>query len=139
MLLKQLLSKAPNDVVKQSVEFSEKSLFKDPQGQYKVGVALDAGLVTNLSIILPSFKRVMILIKAALAELYKQFGDAMVRHFMSDFNKTLDLGMIKRKAADIGAAAVTKAVHIAIDKLIPSLNRTELKAMAEYHDGLFFN
>ncbi|MFE1727525.1 hypothetical protein ACFMI6_19330, partial [Acinetobacter baumannii] len=23
--------------------------------------------------------------------------------------------------------------------LIPSLNRTELKAMAEYHDGLFFN
>ncbi|EOY4289780.1 hypothetical protein ACP5YM_002048, partial [Acinetobacter baumannii] len=26
-----------------------------------------------------------------------------------------------------------------IDKLIPSLNRTELKAMAEYHDGLFFN
>ncbi len=76
--------------------------------------------------------------KAALAELYKQFGDAMVRHFMSDFNKTLDLAC-KRKAADIGAAAVTKAVHIAIDKLIPSLNRTELKAMAEYHDGLFFN
>ncbi|MEX7520827.1 hypothetical protein AB0863_001700, partial [Acinetobacter baumannii] len=33
----------------------------------------------------------------------------------------------------------TKAAHIAIDKLIPSLNRTELKAMAEYHDGLFFN
>jgi hypothetical protein len=34
-------------VVKQSVEFSEKA-FKDPQGQYKVGVALDASLVTNL-------------------------------------------------------------------------------------------
>lgn len=139
VLLKQLLSKAPNDVVKQSVEFSEKSLFKDPQGQYKVGVALDAGLVTNLKHNFAELQAGNDINKAALAELYKQFGDAMVRHFMSDFNKTLDLGMIKRKAADIGAAAVTKAVHIAIDKLIPSLNRTELKAMAEYHDGLFFN
>ena len=58
---------------------------------------------------------------------------------MIEFNKTLDLGMIKRKAADIGAAAVTKAVHIAIDKLIPNLNRLELKALAEYHDTLFFS
>ena len=139
VLLRQLLSKAPNDVVNQSVDFSEKSLFKDPQGQYKVGVALDAGLVTNLKHNFAELQAGNDINKAALAELYKQFGDAMVRHFMSDFNKTLDLGMIKRKAADIGAAAVTKAVHIAIDKLIPSLNRTELKAMAEYHDGLFFN
>ncbi|MCY1452987.1 hypothetical protein D9M71_699530 [compost metagenome] len=126
-------------MVKQSVEFSEKSLFKDPQGQYKVGVNLDAGLVTNLKHNFAELEAGNDINKAALAELYKQFGDAMIKHFMSDFNKTLDLGMIKRKAADIGAAAVTKAVHIAIDKLIPSLNRTELKAMAEYHDGLFFN
>lgn len=139
VLLKQLLSKAQNDVVKQSVEFSEKSLFKDPQGQYKVGVTLDPSLVTNLQHNFTELKAGNDINKAALAELYKQFGDAMVKHFMSDFNKTLDLGMIKRKAADIGAAAVTKAVHIAIDKLIPSLNRTELKAMAEYHESLFFN
>lgn len=32
VLLKQLLSKAPNDVVKQSIEFSERSLFKDAEG-----------------------------------------------------------------------------------------------------------
>ena len=76
--------------------------------------------------------------KKVLAEQYKQFAEATVRHFMTDFNKTLDLGMIKRKASDIGAAAVIKAVHIAIDKIIPSLNKIELKALAEYHDGLFY-
>ena len=38
VLLKQLLSKADNDVVRQSVDFSERSLFKDPQGQFRVGV-----------------------------------------------------------------------------------------------------
>ena len=47
VLLKQLLGKASNDVVKQSIEFSERSLFKDPQGQYRVGTAIDPSLVTN--------------------------------------------------------------------------------------------
>ena len=75
--------------------------------------------------------------KAALAELYKQFAEATVRHFMNDFNKTLDLGMIKRKAADIGSAAVIKAVHIAANKIIPNLTKDELLALAEYHDTLF--
>ena len=56
---------------------------------------------------------------------------------MNDFNKTLDLGMIKRKAADIGSAAVLKAVHIAVDKIIPNLTKDELVALAEYHDTLF--
>ena len=111
VLLKQLLSKAPNDVVKQSIEFSERSSFKDA-----------AGNEVN---------------KAVLTELYKQFAEATVRHFMSDFNKTLDLGMIKRKAADIGAAAVIKAVHIAVDKIIPNLTKEELLVLAEYHDTLF--
>ena len=48
VLLKQLMSKSPNDVVKQSIEFSEKSLFKDAEGNFRVGEHLDASLVTNL-------------------------------------------------------------------------------------------
>lgn len=139
VLLKQLLSKAPNDVVKQSIEFSERSLFKTAEGEYKVGESLDSGLVTNLKHSFAEIQAGNAVDKQALAELYKQFADATIRHFMIEFNKTLDLGMIKRKAADIGAAAVTKAVHIAIDKLIPNLNRLELKALAEYHDTLFFS
>lgn len=139
VLLKQLLSKAPNDVVKQSIEFSQRSLFKTSQGEYKVGETLDPSLVINLKNSFAEIQAGNQIDKHVLAEQYKQFADATIRHFMIDFNKTLDLGMIKRKASDIGAAAVTKAVHIAIDKLIPNLNRLELKALAEYHDTLFFN
>lgn len=139
VLLKQLLSKASNDVVQQSIAFSEHSLLQDPQGQYKVGQPLDAGLVTNLKHSFAEIQAGHGVNKAALAELYKQFADAAIRHFMSDFTKTLDLGMIKRKGADIGAAAVTKAVHIAIDKLIPHMNKAELAALAKYHDTLFFH
>lgn len=139
VLLKQLLSKAPNDVVKQSIEFSQRSLFKTSQGEYKVGETLDPSLVINLKNSFAEIQAGNQIDKHVLAEQYKQFADATIRHFMIDFNKTLDLGMIKRKASDIGAAAVSKAVHIAIDKLIPNLNRLELKALAEYHDTLFFN
>ena len=139
VLLKQLLSKADNDVVRQSIEFSERSLFKTPEGQIRVGVELSSSLVTNLKNSFAEIKENGDINRAVLSEQYKQFADATINHFMRDFNKTLDLGMIKRKASDIGAAAVTKAVHIAVDKLIPSLNKVEIIAIAEYHDTLFFN
>lgn len=137
MLLKQLLGKAPNDVVRQSIEFSEKSLFKDPQGQYRVGAPLKPELVTNLKNSFAEVRAGNDINRAVLSEQYKQFAEAAVRHFMNDFNKTLDLGMIKRKASDIGSSAVIKATHIAIDKLIPNFTKEELLAAAEYHDTLF--
>ncbi|MBJ9984637.1 hypothetical protein IAE19_04175 [Acinetobacter sp. S40] len=139
VLLKQLLSKAHNDVVQQSIEFSERSLHKDPEGRYRVGEYLDATLVINLKNSFAEIKAGNDVDRRVLSEQYKQFADATIRHFMIDFNKTLDLGMIKRKGADIGAAAVTKAVHIAIDKLIPHLHKEEINALADYHDTLFFN
>ena len=137
VLLKQLMGKSSNDVVKQSIEFSEKSLFKDAAGNFRVGETLDANLVTNLKNSYAEIKAGNDVNKAALAELYKQFAEATVHHFMNDFNKTLDLGMIKRKAADFGSTAVIKAVHIAVDKIIPNLNKDELLVLAEYHDTLF--
>ncbi len=137
VLLKQLLGKSSNDVVKQSIEFSEKSLFKDAAGNFRVGESLDSSLVTNLKNSFAEIKAGNEINKAALTESYKQFAEATVRHFMNDFNKTLDLGMIKRKAADLGSAAVIKAVHIAVEKIIPHLNKDELLVLAEYHDTLF--
>ena len=137
VLLKQLMGKSSNDVVKQSIEFSEKSLFKDTAGNFRVGETLDANLVTNLKNSYAEIKAGNDVNKAALAELYKQFAEATVHHFMNDFNKTLDLGMIKRKAADFGSTAVIKAVHIAVDKIIPNLNKDELLVLAEYHNTLF--
>jgi hypothetical protein len=137
VLLKQLMSKASNDVVKQSIEFSNNSLFQDAEGNIRVGEMLDPSLVTNLKMTFANIKAGQDVNKAALAELYKQFAEATVRHFMTDFNKTLDLGMIKRKAADLGATAVIKAVHIAADKIFLNLNKEELLVVAEYHDTLF--
>ena len=137
VLLKQLLGKSPNDVVKQSIDFSEKSLFKDSSGTHRVGLTLDAGLITNLKNSYAEIKAGTDVNKAAFAELYKQFAEAAVRHFMNDFNKTLDLGMIKRKAADIGSSAVIKAIHIAIDKIFPNLTKEELGALAQAHDSMF--
>ncbi|ATO19979.1 hypothetical protein BS636_10095 [Acinetobacter sp. LoGeW2-3] len=138
VLLKQLLGKASNDVVRESIAFSERSLFKDPEGNFRIGESLEANLVTNLKHQFAEVKAGNDIDKQTLSNLYKEFGEATVRHFMVDFNKTLDLGMIKRKAADIGASAVIKAVNIATDKIILKLNKDELKAMAEYHDTLFY-
>ena len=138
VLLKQLLGKASNDVVRQSIEFSERSLFKDPQGQYRIGESLDATLVSQLKQNYADLSAGKDINKQALSNLYKQFGEATVHHFMSDFNKTLDLGMIKRKAAEIGASAVIKAINIAADKIILNLSNDELKVLAEYHDSLFY-
>ncbi|UOH75891.1 hypothetical protein MOW08_05060 [Acinetobacter schindleri] len=139
VLLKQLLSKAPNDVVRESIAFSERSLFKDPEDNIRIGESLDANLVTSLKYQFAEVKAGNEIDKQTLSNLYKEFGEATVRHFMVDFNKTLDLGMIKRKAADIGASAVIKAINIAADKIILKLNKDELKAMAEYHDTLFYS
>lgn len=139
VLLKQLLGKAPNEVVRESIAFSERSLFKDPEGNIRIGESLDANLVTNLKYQFAEVKAGNEIDKQTLSNLYKEFGEATVRHFMVDFNKTLDLGMIKRKAADIGASAVIKAINIAADKIILKLNKDELKAMTEYHDTLFYS
>ncbi|MFU8927497.1 hypothetical protein [Acinetobacter puyangensis] len=138
VLLKQLLSKTPNEQVLQSLAFIERSLFTDEEGQLRVGAPLDATVAAQLK---SSFAAILNggnpkELRPVLVEQYKKFADQMVHHFMVDFNKTLDLGMIKRKAADIGASAVTKAIHIGIDKLIPSLNSEELKVLAREHDAL---
>lgn len=137
VLLKQLLGKADNKVVQQSIEFSERSLFKDPKEHIRIGEPLDASLVANLKNMYAEIQSGNEINRLALADLYKQFGEATVRHFMNDFNRTLDLGLIKRKAADLGSSAVIKAIHIAIDKMFPNFTKEELRALAEYHDTLF--
>ncbi|MEB3753986.1 hypothetical protein [Acinetobacter sp. MD2(2019)] len=138
VLLKQLLSKASNDVVQQSIAFSEQSLFQDPQGQLRMGETLDPRLVTNLKHYFQQIQSGERIDIHAFAENYKVFAEATVNHFMHDFHRTLDLGMIKRKAADIGCSAVIKAVHIAIDKVFVHLTKDELKVLAQHHDELFF-
>lgn len=138
VLLKQLLGKAPNETVRQSIVFSENSLFLAADQKHRIGFALDSGFIQALKQQFTQIQNSQTADLAQLSNLYKQFADATIQHFMIDFNKTLDLGLIKRKASDLAASAVKKTVHIAIDKIIPHLTEQELLALAEYHDTLFF-
>ena len=137
-LLKQLLSETPNTEVKASLKFSQNTLFKNADGQWHMGLTLEAPLVTSLKHDFALLKKGQKVNLEVLAENYKFFADEVIRHYMHDFNQTLNLGMIKRKAADMGCTAITKAVHMAIGKLIPRLTKDELQALAIYHDTLFF-
>ena len=137
-LLKQLLSETPNTEVKASLKFSQNTLFKNADGQWHMGLTLESPLVTSLKHDFALLKKGQKVNLEVLAENYKFFADEVIRHYMHDFNQTLNLGMIKRKAADMGCTAITKAVHMAIGKLIPRLTKDELQALAIYHDTLFF-
>lgn len=55
---------------------------------------------------------------------------------MTDFNKTLGLGMVKRGIASVATSAVETAVHIVIKKLIPTLSQAELEVFAQHFDAL---
>ena len=138
-LLKTLLGKADNAQVQKSIDFLEQSLFTDAQGQKRVGTILPADLVAQIQ---QNFTALLNdgdhrAIRMTLKEDYKKFADLMILHFLINFTKTLDLGMIKRKAADLAASGVTKAVHMAIDKLFPTLSKDELKVLAQTHGDFF--
>ena len=137
-LLKQLLTQAPNKDVQASLKFSQNTLFKDPQGIWRMGLQLEKNLVTNLKQTFAEILQGQKIDLKILSEHYKFFADEIICHYIHDFNQTLQLGMLKRKAADMSCTVITKAVHIAIDRISPKLTKDELKALAHYHDALFF-
>lgn len=138
VLLKQLLGKANATSLQQSVAFSKQSLFRTSSHDYRIGHELPKDIVINLKQHFAELKLGNKVNMHVLTADYKLFADEVIRHFMHQFYKTLDLGMIKRKTADIGCITTTKAVHVAIDKIIPKLNKDELKVLATQHDMLFF-
>jgi hypothetical protein len=137
VLLKQLLGKAPNDQVLKSMDFLEASTFVDNAGTTRIGTQLPDDLVSQMK---ASFAAAYAgqgkEQRQALATVFKLFSDQIIKHYMTDFNKTLDLGLIKRKAAELATSAVGKAVHMAIDKLFPALTQAELEAVAHHFDSL---
>lgn len=136
-LLKQLLGKASNEQVTESLVFMEKSLFIDNHGQQRIGAVLPDELATQMKL---CFSEILAgngkAYSAALTEHVKSFSDVLIQHFMTDFNKTLGLGMVKRGAASVATSAVSTAVHIVVKKLIPSLNQAELEVYAKHYDAM---
>ncbi|KXZ69193.1 MULTISPECIES: hypothetical protein [Acinetobacter] len=136
-LMKQLLGKASNDQVLESLAFMEKSLFVDNEGQQRIGAVLPDSLVADMK---KSFAEVAAgngkEQREALTKQFKAFADALIQHFMTDFNKTLGLGMVKRGVASVATSGVETAVHIVIKKLIPSLSQAELDVFTKHFDQL---
>lgn len=138
LLLKQLLNKCDNNQVQASIDFIQQSLFIDQDKQLRIGAPIDATLAQQLKANFAALSEAKHCktIRPVLQEQYKQLSDQVIKHFMLEFYHTLALGMIKRKAADLGAAAVTKAMHIGIDKLLPHLSSLELQHLSQTHDRL---
>ncbi|MGL5402849.1 MAG: hypothetical protein ACRC9I_03510, partial [Acinetobacter sp.] len=136
-LLKQLLGKAPNEQVLESLSFMEKSLFTDNEGQQRLGTVLPDTLVADMK---KSFAEVAAgngkAQRDALTQQFKTFADALIQHFMTEFNKTLGLGMMKRGVASVATSGVETAVHVVINKLIPGLSQGELEVFAKHFDQL---
>lgn len=131
-LLNQLLSKADNQTVQPSIQFVQNSYYQF-NGQPKFGMPLDAQLVENLLNDYDDIHDGKAIDKQQFVNQYKLFAEQVIQHFMIDFNQTLNLGLIKRKASDLATSATIKATHLAIDKMIPQLKDDELRIMADYH------
>lgn len=138
-LLGQLLGKADNAQALKSLTFLDQSTHTDPQGVQRVGFELPESLVDQMK---ASFAAVALgegkSQRDALKTQFKLFADLAIKHYMEDFNKTLDLGMVKRGLASAAKGTITKAIHIAIDKLIPALGKEELMIFAAHYDQMIY-
>ncbi len=138
-LLSQLLGKVDDAQALQSVHFLEQSISTDPNGVQRIGFEVPEALVDQMK---ASFELVAAgegkSQRDALKTQFKLFADLAIKHYMEDFNKTLDLGMFKRGLASTAKATISKAVHVAIDKLIPALGKEELMAFTTHYDQLIY-
>lgn len=138
-LMKQLLGKAPDDKVLMSLNFLISStITKD--GQLRVGCVLPDALVIRLKELYAQLQAGVndAAIREELTIKQKQMADLCIQHFVVDYCETLDLGFFKRNAMGIANSATIKAVHFAINKLVPSLSAEELAIFAKHYDSLLY-
>lgn len=91
-----------------------------------------------------TYRRCFAAIKAGDTSVQHDFTHAVARfsqlahhHFYVETMKSLKMGMIARKLADLGGVAIEKASHSAVFKLVPALSLEELKTFVEYLEPLF--
>ena len=138
-LLGQLLGKADNAQALQALAFLDKSISKDANGVERVGFELPESLVNQMK---ASFAAVAAgegkSQQDALKTQFKLFSDLAIKHYLEDFSKTLDLGMFKRGLVSAAKGTISKALHVAIDKLIPALGKEELMIFAAHYDQMIY-
>lgn len=138
-LMKQLLGKEDNARVLKSVSFlSISTHMKDKN--FKVGCIITDELIIRLKFLFAQAQldQDSLTIRPELITLQKQLADQCIKHFITDFCESLKLGFFKRNAMALAQAATTKAIHFAIDKLVPTLNTEELEIFAKHYDSLLY-
>ncbi|GAC1376646.1 MAG: hypothetical protein NVS3B3_16100 [Aquirhabdus sp.] len=138
-LMKQLLGKAPDEKVLPSLNFLTKSI-NTKDGQLRVSCVLPDDLVIRLKELYAQVQAGVndAAIREELTTKQKQMADLCIQHFVVDYCETLDLGFFKRNAMSLANSATIKAVHFAINKLVPSLNGEELAIFAKHFDSLLY-
>ena len=138
-LMKQLLSKDTDDNILKSLNFL---LFSTHHkgGQLKVGCVMPDTLTDRLKVLFAQAQTGSNAdsIRQELMTLQKQMADLCIKHFVTDYCETLDLGFLKRNAMSLANGATIKAIHFAINKLVPSLNPEELVTFAKHYDSLMY-
>lgn len=137
MLIRQMLGKASNEDVNRMAQFlRDRRLVLD--GQQRFGFEVPAELAAR-------FDRAFAAIAAGEGEPLRgdiqqamvAFADLALVRFYDDFVKPMELGFIKRKASDLGRATISKGMHVAVNKLFPTLRQKELQVWADYFSTLF--
>jgi hypothetical protein len=137
MLVRQILGKTGNDEVNRMAKYlRDRRLLLN--GQPLFGFPMPDEMIARYRSIFADIakgegeKR-----KPELNQLMLQFTDLALVRFFDDFVAPMDLGFIKRKASDLGRATISKGMHVAVNRLIPSLGQKELEIYASYFDELF--
>ncbi|HEX4870226.1 MAG TPA: hypothetical protein VFV15_05840 [Moraxellaceae bacterium] len=137
MLIRQLLGKTGNDEVNRMAQF-----LRDRRhvlnGQVLCGFEMPADLAAR-------FDRAFAAIAAGEGEAQRgdiqqamlAFADLALARYYDDFVAYMNLGFIKRKASDLGRATISKGMHVAVNKLFPTLRQKELQVWADYFSTLF--
>lgn len=139
-LLKQLLGKAKNEEIVESMSFiNNKGLKVDAAGTQRVSFAIADDLYNRMNTLFTQVEEGKgEAIRKDIEVFFNDFTDANLQHYVLDFSQTLNLGFIKRKAVPIAEAAISKGVKIGNKGLFPNLGQDELEQLVAHYRQLFF-
>lgn len=136
MLVRQLLGKHSNEEVARMAQHLRDRRV-DAGGDVRYGFALPDDLAAELKGIFAAIAAGDgVSHRDALHKTLLRFADLGVVNFYDEFIKPMELGFIKRKAADLGRGTISKGVHVAVNKLVPGLGQAELAVLASYYGSM---
>ncbi|MDP2226478.1 MAG: hypothetical protein Q8J78_03265 [Moraxellaceae bacterium] len=137
VLIRQLLGKHDNaEVAKMAQYMRDRRL--SLHGETRFGFALPDALGSQLQRLFGEIRAGNgVAVRAELTATMTRFADLGVERFYDDFVVDMELGFIKRKAVELGRSTISKGVHSALNKLIPSLGQKELEVFVDYYGAMF--